>query len=367
MESEVKKIRVCFVSPKAYPLFNPACPAVFGGAEVDLYLLATELAKDPQFEVSFVVGDYGQPKTEQRQGVTLLKSLDVDKNMIFYGWKVWQALRRADADVYMHEACSLGTALIALFCGIYRRSFVYRTASSQEADGTYFRQKPLRGWWVRRAFRKADAFIVQNEQDARRALATVGRSARVIRNACRIRPAAATDKNGGLWVGRSDPVKRPDLFLKLAAAFPDIPFTMVCQQGHGDNRYPELVRQAGQIGNLTFVKRVAFGDIDSYFERAAAFVNTSDSEGFPNTFVQAAKAATPILSLTVNPDEFLTRHACGVCADGNWERFCRMLSDLTETPRGREWGQNGREYIKAHHDLQVIIEEYKRIFLQTAH
>ena len=40
------KIRVCFISLRAYPIFNPSVEKLFGGAEVDLYLLATELAKE---------------------------------------------------------------------------------------------------------------------------------------------------------------------------------------------------------------------------------------------------------------------------------------------------------------------------------
>ena len=55
------KIKVCFVCPKAYPLFNETVEGVFGGSEVDLYYLGTELAKDGDFDVSFVVADYGQP------------------------------------------------------------------------------------------------------------------------------------------------------------------------------------------------------------------------------------------------------------------------------------------------------------------
>lgn len=35
--------KVCFIAPKAYPLFNPDVKKVFGGAEVDLYFLATVL------------------------------------------------------------------------------------------------------------------------------------------------------------------------------------------------------------------------------------------------------------------------------------------------------------------------------------
>lgn len=54
----VKPIRVCFIILNAYPLFNLEVKDVIGGAEVDLYLLATELAKDKNFQVCFVMGDY---------------------------------------------------------------------------------------------------------------------------------------------------------------------------------------------------------------------------------------------------------------------------------------------------------------------
>ena len=69
-------ISVCFVCPKAYPLFNEAVEGVFGGAEVDLYYLATELAKDEVFDVSFIVADYGQADVETIEGVKIIKSLD---------------------------------------------------------------------------------------------------------------------------------------------------------------------------------------------------------------------------------------------------------------------------------------------------
>ena len=66
MKDKNGKIRVCFVSPKAYPIFNPDIESVFGGAEVDLYMIATELAKDPDFNVSFIAADYGQADEEIR-------------------------------------------------------------------------------------------------------------------------------------------------------------------------------------------------------------------------------------------------------------------------------------------------------------
>ena len=360
------KIRVCFISLRAYPIFDPSVEKIFGGAEVDLYLLATELAKDPRFDVQFVVGDYGQPDGERIENVTLFKSLDVHKNLFLQGRKLWRALRQANAQIYMQEACSLSTPMIAAWCVLHRRKFVYRTASMQETNGAYFAQNPVRGVFVKWAFRAADQFIVQNEKDAEHAVKTLGRNSLVIRNACRLSSMTTGEKKGILWAGRSPEVKRPDLFLKLTRAFPDKQFVMICQKGTGDADYEQLVNEAQQLSNLTFIRRVPFQEIDRYFERAEVFVNTSDSEGFPNAFVQACKNAAPILSLRVNPDGFLDAHQCGRCADGDWERFCALLRELTETPLGRRLGQNGQAYIRQFHDIEDIVRRYKQLFMGLA-
>ena len=105
--NDQKAIRICFVSPKSYPLFNPAVKAVFGGAEVDLYLLGTELAKDKNFNISFITADYGQSATETIENVKLIKSLNFKQNPLFSAWRIWHALRKANADIYilcMHQS-----------------------------------------------------------------------------------------------------------------------------------------------------------------------------------------------------------------------------------------------------------------------
>lgn len=77
-----KLIRICFVSPKAYPLFNPGCKGVFGGAEVDLFSLGGELARDPRYKVSLITADYGQPEEETRDDIGIIRSLDFSQNAL---------------------------------------------------------------------------------------------------------------------------------------------------------------------------------------------------------------------------------------------------------------------------------------------
>ena len=132
-----RPIKICFVCPKAYPLFNREVDSVFGGAEVDLYMLSTELAKDDNFEISCIVADYGQADSEIREGVNIIKSLNFDKNALSGAARIWRALRQANADIYVLKTASPGVPLAAVFCGLYKKVLAYRTASSRRSSTAF--------------------------------------------------------------------------------------------------------------------------------------------------------------------------------------------------------------------------------------
>lgn len=366
IEMEMKKNHVCFVSPKAYPLFNPAVESVFGGAEVDVYMIATELAKDENFSVSAIVADYGQPEEEMRQNVRVLKSLKFGQNAIAGARKIWQALKQADADIYLLKTASAGVPLVQYFCRKYRRKFVYRTAHQDECNGAYVKKQPFLGRLFIRSLKTADLVLAQNKSDAASLRSLYGIDAVMIPNAHRLPDTSDRPRKWILWVGRSADFKHPERFLKLAKQFPQEPFVMVCQKATGDKNYDKLQSDAKKIANLTFLERVDFCEIDDYFEQAKIFVNTSGSEGFANTFIQACKAGTVILSYAVNPDGFLDEYRCGVVCGGKEEVLAEKLQCLLDNDRYVEWGRRGQAHVRQKHDITAVIEQYKHYFTQQA-
>jgi glycosyltransferase involved in cell wall biosynthesis len=356
------RIHVCFVSPKSYPLFNPDTQAVFGGAEVDMFQTGTELAKDSEFSVSFIVADYGQSKEEEYNGIRVIKSLDFGRNSLTGAKKVWRALKVADADIHIMKTASPGVPLAAYYCKKHQKAFTYRTANEHECDGLFIKEHFLLGRAFAWALRRAKVVFTQNQKDKDNLEQSLDIRAVSIPNGHPLPEYKDTERDIILWSGRSANIKRPDLILKLARSHPGERFVMICQEAFGQRGYEELERDAKEIANLEFLERVGFHEIDKNFQRAKVLVNTSDSEGFPNTFIQACKWATPILSLNVNPDGFLDRYQCGMCAEGDWGRFVRMLTELAEPATQKEYGGNARRYVEENHDIKKIIEEYKRIF-----
>ena len=365
--SREQPLGICFVSPKAYPLFNPDCKGVFGGAEVDLYLLGTELAKDQNFHVTFITADCGQPEEEIRENVTIIRSLDLKRNALEGALRIWRALKKADADLYMLKTASPGVPLVSAFCRLHRRVFIYRTAHQDECDGAYLKQHSLLGRMFVRALQQADIVFAQNQSDAGNLKSLHGIDSLAVPNAHRLPDLIEEpDRDVILWVARSAAFKQPRKFLDLAKRFPDEKFVMICQRAMEDSNYDLLKGRAAEISNVEFIERVGFHEVDRYFQRAKVFVNTSDSEGFPNTFVEACKCATAILSLNVDPDDFLTRYSCGVACDGSEQQLDDGLKFLLGQNRCIEVGQNGRRYAEEHHDISKIVEQYKKLLTELS-
>lgn len=362
MADGVNKIKVCFVVPKAYPLFNREVREVFGGAEVDVYLLGSELAKDDKFKVSFVTADYGQQPTEQIEGVEIIKSLTFKENQLCGAIKIWRAMKRACADFYVLKTASPGVPLAAMFCKLNGKKFVYRTASSGECNGTYVKDHALLGRSFLWGLRNAALVLSQNVEDAEALESSTCIRSKVIANGHRLGEVSNLPKESVLWVGRSAEVKRGGLFVELAEKNPDRKFVMVCPRATGDDKYDSLLYCAKGVGNLEFHERVDFSEIDEFFARARVFVNTSVSEGFANTFIQACKNSTAILSLTANPDGFIEKNACGVCCKNDVGKLQQGLDFLLDEDRFVEIGQSGRAYAQNNHDVSKIVEEYKTLF-----
>ena len=93
----------------------------------------------------------------------------------------------------------------------------------------------------------------------------------------------------------------------------------------------------------------------SLLRTAKILVNTSTAEGFPNTFLEAGLTQTPILSLKVNPDNFISKYKCGVIASNNQKDLEKRLSNLlNHNSRLRKLGVNNYKYAIKYHGLKNL-------------
>jgi len=367
------KIKVCFFSLQAYSLFNPKNKSNFGGAELQSFLLSKELVKDPRFDVSFIVGDFGQREFENKYKIKIYKlnnsfCQETWREKIIFSFNLFKLLKKIDVDIYIQRALGTTTGVFALFCKIFGKKFIFMSAHENDLNVQKI-NKTWRGKFSYFGIKNADLFLTQNVEHQKLLLKNYGKTSIVFKNVLEFpKKMNKHSKQTILWVASSQPFKRPGLFLKIAQSFLKEKFEMVMpRHPHYKNLYLKIIKQAQKIPNLKIFGRIPFSKIGSFFKRAKVFVNTSESEGFPNTFVQAASCAVPILSLKVNPDNFLEKYNCGFCAKNNFKKLTKYMKILLKNKN--IWSQlskNSYNYAKKNHDIKKNIVLFKK-YLLTLH
>ncbi len=365
----IKKKHICFICPKAYPLFNSKISSTFGGAEVQMSMLARELARDSSYKVSILVGDYGQNKHETIDNVMLIKSFYFKKNILAFIARAFSEMLKVGADCYIQRSMTNYTFLLALICKIYRRGFVYMVAHNNEVDGgkTVRRSKisTILSWLV---FKTSSAVITQNHYQHDK-VSRVTKRAYAIKSGYRIKDNVLNhDRKHFLWVGRSEKWKRPEVFITLARKFNKNKFVMICPRATRASHISDDVKKlASNVPNVEFLDFVPFDKIGKYFEDAIAYINTSTQEGFPNTFIQSMIAGTPIVSLAVNPDNFFAKSGAGIFCSNEISKMIQGVKQVSESKIiFSNFSGNASKYAKENHDMSKIIEQFKKVILKHA-
>ncbi|MBW2058236.1 MAG: glycosyltransferase family 4 protein [Deltaproteobacteria bacterium] len=161
-----------------------------------------------------------------------------------------------------------------------------------------------------------------------------------------------------LWVSGIKEEKQPEMFVRLAEKCRDAEIRFDCIGDPLDRRLVAGLENCSRIhGNFHYHGHIDYFEIERFFQKAHVFVNTSVSEGFPNTYLQAWANETPVISLQADPNRLLSERKLGVLA-GSFERLCRSVCELLKDPeKRREIGTRAREYVVSHHSPDLIVDQ----------
>jgi glycosyltransferase involved in cell wall biosynthesis len=300
-------------------------------------LLARELAGGG-IEVVIVGGDTGQRDGAYIEGVKIRTGGKFHSGnpveMLGAVPRVFSVIGEEKPDWVFLLGWTAWMAIVVAMRGMlsYRAGFICGLDS--ELTGDFRRENPVRGGVFEWGVAKCDLRYAMTERQ-RALFAKRGWSCGMYRNLIlpRAFEHAGAKTVDFLWVSRCQPVKRPHIFLDLVEALPGSSFEMVCPR-EDVGLWDSVAKRAATLPNLRFIEKVPYHEIQSHYDAARVFVNTSEWEGWPNSFIQAGLGRTALLSLAVNPDGIFERFGLGCFAAGDFERLASdaraMIADAAQ-------------------------------------
>jgi glycosyltransferase involved in cell wall biosynthesis len=372
---EAQPPSICFVGLSNLAVLAPEVDrSGASGEPLQHTLLATALARRG-YRVSMIVADHGQPDGAMWEGVRTFKAFAPGAGLpvIRFVHPRWTglvaALSRANADVY-YTSCAGGVVgQIAMFCARHGKRFVFRAASDADCKpdaligmGRWYRRDK---WLYERGLRRAAGVLVQSAHQQELMRRNFGLASEIagmiVQPGSSVLQFAERDIDA-LGVSNMRKVKRPDVLLSVADRLPDVSFHMAGGTVPGVASFFETVKeQAASRSNVTFHGAVPYRSVSALYARARVFVNTSDIEGFPNTYLQAWASGTPVVAF-FDPDGVIAREGLGAAVrtpQEMSEAVRRLTRDESQWQAAR---QRCLAFIEQHYSEDKVLQPYLETF-----
>ena len=364
--------RVCFVGMGNLPVLAREYNShPIGGEQIQQTLLAKAFAHEG-YSISMVTADYGQADGATWDAVRTHKAYALDEGLpvlrFFHPrWSgLWSALRRADADVYYTSCGGALTGQIVMFCRLHRRKVIFRVASDADCESElplikYWRDKKLYEYGLRRA----DAVVVQScyqQELLRRNFGIESSVAGMLVEAGDAERSFEQRDRQVIWVNNFRSLKRPDALLAAADALPQVSFHMVGGAAPGYQQFFETVSaQARMRANVSLHGQIPYHNVNPFYERARVCVNTSDIEGFPNSYLQAWARGTPVVAF-FDPDGLIEREGLGVAARDQETLASAIELLATNESAWLAMSARCRNFMEREYAKDSVLTPYRKLF-----
>ncbi len=330
-----------------------------GGAEIQQAQIAKALVRRG-VDVSVITEDYGQTNGERCKGVIIYKSYRPGSGLPFIRFfypkitSIYRALAEAKADIYYVRTASFLTAVVSFYCNRHGKRWVYAGAHDTDfIPGKELVPNFRDRWLYQYGLNQADKIIVQSDKQKSLVDRCYQQGSVLVRNFLDVEPRERKLPGNPvvLWVSTMRRWKRPELFLEMAGRLPEYRFTMVGGPDLLDSDYYlDMKRKAETMANVDFLGFQPPSATEKLFDGASVFVNTSEHEGFPNTFLQAWLRGLPVVTF-FDPDNVVTRHGLGRKIDSVNDAVS-VIPELVPEDTGRS--QRIRRYFSSHHSAGII-------------
>ncbi len=370
--------RICFVSPFAFPLLCGQGSGA-GGAERQFFLFGrglTRLGWDVRFITHTPPAALAGLPTEFPVYPVHFGYLGGSKTQMPLALLgLWRAMRRVDADYYVLKTPIHLLPLMVLYGRYCYRRAVFWGQTTYVSCGRQAKQngwpQKLESWGIK----NADLVIAQTRKQQMDFQRDYSVGSIIVRSFAEPlivdqkaeRTLPNEDRIDVLWAGNQLTNKRMDVVLELARQAPEYRFALATKITDSV-QYAKTLTDAQSIPNMLMLGEVPHVEMENWFRRTRVLLNTSEREGFPNTFLQAWMNGIPVVSLCVDPDHLIEKKMLGKVVSPSYSAesagdpsvlaasIVDVLRELLKNEQLRlKMGENGKSYIKENHASERVV------------
>ncbi|MDB2435953.1 glycosyltransferase family 4 protein [Schleiferiaceae bacterium] len=318
-------MKICFISG-LYPYSK-------GGAEYQAKILSDCLGK--VHDIIFISSVPGS-----REAVLFTdgkkiynRALGFTQKLLFYfPFSLWirSIFLKEAPDLIYHRVIMPYTLFAIKYAERLNIPFILHIASERSIVFDSSLKARLKRYLVHRILESNAHIIVQTEQQQNILASFSSRETTVLPNLLDNNYSVKQDTLGDsvLWIGKSIKLKGLEIFMDMAEKMPHMQFVVICRFLN-DNYSRRLKSKLESVKNI-----VNLGEQDNDFinmflaTKSYLLVNTSSSEGFSSTFIQAWMVGVPVLSLNSNPSGIFDHYEMGVYCNGDEDKLLDALNDF---------------------------------------
>lgn len=282
----------------------------------------------------------------------------------FDAWRLYRLLRLLRPDIVYQQVGCAHTGIAAWYARRHGALMVWRVTSDRSVTPERIPwrhpHRRLERIFLDYGIRNAHVILAQTRAQRAALAQHYGRAdAEVVPNfhAGAPPPQEERRRDSVVWIANLKPLKNPHAFVRLAASFrgdPGVRFVMIGRAMLDDRWTRDLLRAIEAVPNLDYLGARTQDEVNAALADARVLVNTSDYEGFSNTFVQAWMHEVPVVSLNVDPDGLLRGHGLGFLS-GTEEQLRRDVRRLVQDERlAREIGGKCRDHALRNHSIENV-------------
>lgn len=356
-----KKKRLCIILPHHWSFF-------MGGCQYQIKCLLDANVLQKKYEIFILSRRADQNITPRNYTlINIVKPFALQRyGFIFDASFLWQKLKEIAPDVIYQNMGTSYAGVAAHYARQYGCKFVLHLAS--DSDITPFKMgknlKRLFPYIEKKVFgyavRHNHCLIAQTRYQKHLVKKNFDQTCTAIISNFQPYPKETIQKGNPVkvvWIANFKVIKQPELFIRLAhdlhtmeiaAEFIMIGNPATIDGNAWQNWQQSLEREMDKVPALSYIGGQSPDAVEAILAKSDILVNTSQFEGFSNTFIQAWMRCVPVVSLHSNPDNLLSDGRIGLISN-NYNQLCKDVIRLIKDAELRtQMGAQAREYALKH-------------------